>query len=110
MAPHTPKHPTTSQSVVSPNYSVYLVTDSTPAILGDKDLVAVVKAALKGGVTCVQYRDKNGERATVVEMARRLHTLSRSFGVPLLINDRVDVAIEIGCEGIHIGQDDMSKF
>lgn len=110
MAHLTPKRPTTLQSAVSPNYGVYLVTDSTPAILGDKDLLAVVEAALKGGVTCVQYRDKNGERATVLEMARRLHTLSQRFGVPLLINDRVDVAVEIGCEGIHIGQDDMSTF
>ncbi|KAK2600296.1 thiamine biosynthetic bifunctional enzyme [Conoideocrella luteorostrata] len=91
------------------DYSVYLVTDSTPAILRDKDLPAVVEASLRGGgVTVVQYRDKNGPRDEVVAMARRLHALTRRYGVPLLINDRVDVAVEIGCEGVHIGQDDMA--
>ncbi len=93
----------------TPNYGVYLVTDSTPAILGDKSLPDVVEAALKGGTTIVQYRDKDGDQALVVDMARRLHALTQKYGVPLLINDRVDVAVEIGCEGIHIGQDDMSK-
>ncbi|KAM3561198.1 hypothetical protein ARSEF4850_003333 [Beauveria asiatica] len=91
-----------------PNYGVYLVTDSTPAILGDRDLAQVVEAALRGGVTCVQYRDKLGEHAAVAATARKLHALTRRYGVPLLINDRVDVAVEVGCEGIHIGQDDMN--
>lgn len=104
----TPKRPTAPPQ--RPNYGVYLVTDSTPAILGSKDLAVVVEDALKGGVTCVQYRDKNGDKAAVVEMARRLHAITKRYGVPFLINDRVDVAVEIGCEGIHIGQDDMSEF
>lgn len=103
----TPKRPT---APAPPNYSVYLVTDSTPAILGSRDLFEVVEAALRGGVTCVQYRDKNGAQADVVATARRLHAVTQRFGVPLLINDRVDVAVEICCEGIHIGQDDMSEF
>lgn len=105
----TPKRPTAPASLPPPNYGVYLVTDSTPAILGSRDLVEVVEAALRGGVTCVQYRDKMGAQADVVATARRLHAVTQRFGVPLLINDRVDVAVEIGCEGIHIGQDDMSK-
>ncbi|KAL6852073.1 Hydroxyethylthiazole kinase family domain-containing protein [Trichoderma novae-zelandiae] len=90
------------------DYSVYLVTDSTPAILGTKDLVRVVEAALQGGVSIVQYRDKHSDRATAVETARRLLEVTRRFGVPLLVNDRVDVAAEVGCEGVHIGQDDMA--
>ncbi|KAF7547784.1 hypothetical protein G7Z17_g7481 [Cylindrodendrum hubeiense] len=73
------------------NYGVYLVTDSTPAILGDGDICAVVEAALRGGVTVVQYRDKHSERSVAVETARRLHGIAQRFGVPLLINDRVDV-------------------
>ncbi|KAL6869357.1 thiamine biosynthetic bifunctional enzyme [Amphichorda felina] len=89
------------------DYSVYLVTDSTPAILGARDLCEVVEASLRGGVTVVQYRDKHGERDGVVQTARKLHEITRRYGVPLLINDRVDVAVEIGCEGVHIGQDDM---
>lgn len=102
----TPKRPTAPAP--PPNYGVYLVTDSTPAILGGRDLAQVVEAALRGGVTCVQYRDKVGEHAAVVATARKLHALTRRYGVPLLINDRVDVAVEVGCEGIHIGQDDMN--
>ncbi|KAH0596205.1 hypothetical protein MHUMG1_06066 [Metarhizium humberi] len=89
------------------DYSVYLVTDSTPAILGDKDLISVVEASLRGGVTVVQYRDKHSAREDVVAVAKKLHQLTQSHGVPLLINDRVDVAVDIGCEGVHIGQDDM---
>jgi thiamine-phosphate diphosphorylase/hydroxyethylthiazole kinase len=91
------------------DYSVYLVTDSTPAILGDRDLCDVVEASLRGGVTIVQYRDKHGERDAVVQTARKLHEITRRHGVPLLINDRVDVAVEVGCEGVHIGQDDMGE-
>lgn len=93
----------------SVNYAVYLVTDSTPAILGDKDLAEIVEQAIRGGVTCVQYRDKDGEQSAVVAMAKRLHAITKKYGVPLLINDRVDVAAEIGCEGVHIGQDDMGE-
>ena len=92
------------------DYSVYLVTDSTPAILGGRDLCEVVEASLRGGVTVVQYRDKHGDRDAVVDTARRLLDVTRRYGVPLLINDRVDVAVEIGCEGVHIGQDDMGIY
>lgn len=94
----------------SVNYGVYLVTDSTPAILGGRDLCQVVEASLRGGVTILQYRDKHSDHDIVVDTARRLHAIAQRFGVPLLINDRVDVAVEIGCEGVHIGQDDMGKF
>ena len=91
------------------DYSLYLVTDSTPAILGAKDIVEVVEKALRGGVTCVQYRDKTSETGTLISVAKRLHEVTKQYGVPLLINDRVDVALAVGCEGVHVGQDDMSK-
>jgi len=89
------------------DYSLYLVTDSTPAILGDRDLVEVVEAALEGGVTLVQYRDKVSDTGLLVSTARKLHAVTKKHNVPLLINDRVDVALAIGCEGVHIGQDDL---
>jgi thiamine-phosphate diphosphorylase / hydroxyethylthiazole kinase len=89
------------------DYSLYLVTDSTAAILGNKDLVAVVEAALAGGVTVVQYRDKVSDTADLVSTARKLHAVTRKYSVPLLINDRVDIALAVGCEGVHIGQDDL---
>lgn len=89
------------------DYSLYLVTDSTPAILGDKDLVAVVAAAVKGGVTIVQLRDKTSDTAELVRIAKALHKVTKAANVPLLINDRVDVALAAGVEGVHVGQDDL---
>lgn len=91
------------------DYSLYLVTDSTPAILGDRDIVEVVEQALRGGVTCVQYRDKTSDTAILISVAHKLHEITKKYNAPLLINDRVDVALAVGCEGVHIGQDDMGR-
>ncbi|KAJ5207374.1 thiamine phosphate synthase superfamily [Penicillium cf. griseofulvum] len=88
--------------------SLYLVTDSTPAILKGRDLCTVVESALQGGVTVVQYREKTNDTGVMVETARKLHQVTKKYNVPLLINDRVDVALAIGAEGVHLGQDDMS--
>lgn len=92
------------------DYSLYLVTDSTPAILGDADLCEVVEAALKGGVTCVQYRDKTSDTGVLVSTGRKLHQITKKYNIPLLINDRIDVVLAVGCEGVHIGQDDLGKM
>ncbi|KAI9665170.1 MAG: hypothetical protein M1831_002180 [Alyxoria varia] len=89
------------------DYSLYLVTDSTPEILGGRDLVDVVQSAVTGGVTIVQYRDKTSDTAELVRVATKLHVVTKSFGIPLLINDRIDVALAVGAEGVHLGQDDM---
>lgn len=91
------------------DFSLYLVTDSTPAILGNRDLVKVVEAACQGGVTVVQYRDKLSDTAELIATSRRLHAITRKYNIPLLINDRVDVALAVGCEGVHIGQDDIGE-
>jgi thiamine-phosphate diphosphorylase/hydroxyethylthiazole kinase len=91
------------------DYSVYLVTDSTPAILGNRVFNDVVEESLKGGVTLVQLREKTGDTADLVSIARKLHAITKKYNVPLLINDRVDVALALGCEGVHIGQDDMGE-
>jgi thiamine-phosphate diphosphorylase len=61
------------------------------------------------GVTVVQYRDKSNDTGVLVETARKLHQITQKYNVPLLINDRVDVALAIGAEGVHLGQDDMSQ-
>jgi thiamine-phosphate diphosphorylase/hydroxyethylthiazole kinase len=92
------------------DYSLYLVTDSTTPILGNRDLFAVVETALEGGVTIVQYRDKVSDTTDLVSTARKLHSITRRYQVPLLINDRVDVALAVGCEGVHIGQDDLGTL
>ncbi|KAK3063383.1 thiamine biosynthetic bifunctional enzyme, partial [Teratosphaeriaceae sp. CCFEE 6253] len=83
------------------DYSLYLVTDSTSAILGDRDLIATVKAAVEGGATIVQYRDKFSDTGDLVKIAKQLHAVTKPAGVPLLINDRVDVALAAGVEGVH---------
>ena len=62
------------------------------------------------GVTIVQYRDKKSDTAVQIATARKLHQITGGYGVPLLINDRVDVALAVGAEGVHLGQDDMSMF
>ena len=99
MASHTKQKPL--------DLSLYLVTDSTPAILGSKDLVQVVEEALKGGVTIVQYRDKHADTGLMIETAARLHAVTKKYSVPLVINDRLDVCLAMGAEGVHLGQDDM---
>ena len=60
------------------------------------------------GVTIVQYRDKTSDTGVLIETARKLHKITQLYNVPLLIDDRVDVAIAAGVEGVHLGQDDMS--
>lgn len=92
------------------DYSLYLVTDSTPAILGEKDIVQAVEAALQGGVTIVQYRDKTSDTGDLISIAKKLHVVTRKYGIPLLINDRIDVALAVSCEGVHIGQDDIGMY
>lgn len=87
---------------------LYLVTDSTPEILGDKDICHVVEQALLGGVTLVQYRDKHADTGHMIEIANKLHEVTKKHKIPLLINDRIDVCLAVGAEGVHIGQDDTS--
>lgn len=62
------------------------------------------------GVTIVQYRDKTSDTAILIRTAKQLHELTKKHGVPLLINDRVDVALAVAAEGVHIGQDDMGNL
>lgn len=88
--------------------TLYLVTDSTPEVLGGKDICHIVEEALKGGVTLVQYRDKHADTGLLIETASKLHAITKKYNVPLLINDRVDVCLAVGAEGVHIGQDDMN--
>lgn len=90
------------------DYTLYLVTDSTPAILGDQDIVQVVEQAIQGGVSLVQYRDKHSDTGTLISTAARIHAVTKKHNVPLLINDRLDVCQAVGVEGVHIGQDDIS--
>ena len=82
-----------------------LVTDS--ALCGERGVLAVVEAAVAGGVSCVQLREKSLPTRAFVERARALKAWLAPRGVPLIINDRVDVALAAGADGVHVGQQDM---
>ncbi len=84
---------------------LYAVTDR--AWLGARTLCEQVEAALKGGVTCVQLREKELEEAAFLQEARELSALCRRYGVPFLVNDNVDIALASGADGVHVGQEDM---
>lgn len=85
--------------------SLYLVTDR-PLSLG-RNLEWVVEEAVKGGVTMVQLREKETSTREFIELAIRLKRKLSDFKVPLIINDRVDVALAADADGLHIGQSDM---
>jgi len=84
---------------------VYLVTDRS--LCGGRPLEEIVIQALKGGISFVQLREKEMSTRSFVEEAGRIKELLEPYKVPLIINDRVDVAVACGAEGVHIGQEDM---
>ncbi len=87
------------------NYKVYLVTDRELCL--GRPLDDVVLAAVQGGAGLVQLREKHADTREFVDLARHLVQRLKPFGVPLLINDRVDVALASGAAGVHVGQRDM---
>ncbi len=88
-----------------PDYSIYLVTDD--GCLQGRALLDCVCEALEGGVTLVQYRAKTASSAEMYAEAMQLKALCDSFNVPLIINDRLDIAMAVGAAGVHLGQDDL---
>ena len=88
------------------NLRLYLVTDEACLPPG-RDLFDAVEEALQAGVTLVQYREKNGLGKGMLEKARRLIALCHRYNVPLIVNDRLDIALLSGADGVHLGQDDI---
>lgn len=88
-----------------PDYSIYLVTDD--GCLQGRALLDCVREALEGGVTLVQYRAKTASSSEMYAEALQLKALCDSFKVPLIINDRLDIAMAVGAAGVHLGQDDL---
>ena len=84
---------------------LYAVTDR--AWVGKQSLYEQVESALKGGVTCVQLREKELEEDEFLEEAIEIATLCKQYKVPFFINDNVDIAIKCNADGIHVGQEDM---
>ena len=85
---------------------LYAVTDR--AWTGKQTLYQQVEAALKGGLTCVQLREKELDQAAFLQEAKELCALCRRYGVPFIVNDNVDIAIACKADGIHVGQEDMA--
>ena len=85
---------------------LYAVTDR--AWLRGQTLYEQVEAALRGGVTCVQLREKELDAETFLREAFELRDLCRGYGVPFIVNDAVDIAVKVRADGVHVGQSDMA--
>ena len=88
--------------------SVYLVTD--PRLCAGLGLVETAMAAVQGGATIVQLRDPAADGRRLVEQARALVAALRPHGVPVIVNDRIDVALAADADGAHVGQDDIAAI
>lgn len=85
---------------------LYAVTDR--AWVGKQSLYEQVEAALKGGATCVQLREKELDEETFLQEAMEIAALCKRYGVPFFINDNVEIAVKCRADGIHVGQEDMA--
>lgn len=85
--------------------SLYFITDSTG--LSEEEFLRRTEEALQGGVTLLQLREKNRTTREYLSLAEKVHELTRRYGVPLLIDDRLDVAMAMDAEGVHLGQSDL---
>lgn len=83
---------------------IYVITSDVPELGRSHEEVA--RAAIRGGATVIQFRDKDMGNVEFIETSRRLAALCRVSKVPLVINDRVDIALEVGADGVHIGRED----
>lgn len=88
------------------DWSLYLVTDQKLA--QGRLLTDIVDQAVRGGVTCVQLREKHCSTRDFVALARAVGAVLKKTSVPLIINDRVDIALVAGAQGVHLGQKDMT--
>ena len=85
--------------------SLYFITDSTN--YSEEEFLFRVEQALKGGVTLLQLREKEKSTREYIELAEKVHELTKRYNVSLIIDDRVDVALAVDAEGVHVGASDM---
>lgn len=85
--------------------TLYFITDSTN--FSEEEFLFRTEEALKGGATLIQLREKDKTTREYIALAEKVHTLTKKYNVPLIIDDRIDVAMAIGAEGVHLGQSDM---
>ncbi len=93
-------------NITAEQLRLYAVTDR--AWVGKQTLPQQVEAALKGGATCVQLREKQLDESDFCQEALEIQKICRYYGVPFLLNDNVPLALRVGADGVHVGQDDMS--
>ena len=87
------------------DYSVYLVTDHRNTT--DEEFLNIIEEAIKGGTTIVQLREKTASTKEFYQLALKVKEITSKYDVSLLINDRIDIALAVDSDGVHIGQDDM---
>ena len=88
-----------------PDYTLYLATDR--GLLGNRDVCETVGEAIRHGVTVVQLREKDCSSGEFYELAVALRCVTRRYGIPLIINDRVDIMLASGADGVHVGPKDL---
>ena len=88
-----------------PDTRLYFITDSTP--YSEEEFLSRTEAALRGGVTLIQLREKERTAREYLSLARKVHALAQRYSVPLIIDDRLDVAMAADTEGVHLGQSDL---
>jgi len=87
------------------DYSLYLVTDRK--LSQGRDILEIIKMAIKGGVTIVQLREKDATTREFLSVGKRVKELLDKKNIPLIINDRIDIALALDADGVHLGNDDM---
>lgn len=84
--------------------SLYLVTNNSE---DEEKFLNIIEESLKGGVSVVQLREKKAETLDLYNLALKVKEITQKYNVPLIINDRIDIALAIGADGVHVGQSDM---
>ncbi len=87
------------------NTTMYFITDSSD--YDETEFLHRVEEACKGGVTLVQLREKERTTREYISLAEKVHKITMRYDIPLIIDDRVDIALAVGAEGVHVGQSDM---
>ena len=94
-----------SNATASSRWRLYVIVDRAAA--GSRDLAELAAAAIRGGADVIQLRDKTASDEALLREAKRLLRVTRAAGVPLIVNDRPEVAQAVGADGVHLGQDDL---
>jgi thiamine-phosphate pyrophosphorylase len=87
------------------DYTLYLCTDRE--LMSTDTLEEAAEQAIKGGCTVVQLREKNCSSLEFYETAKKIRKITRKYNIPLIINDRVDIALAVDADGVHVGQSDL---